>query len=624
MAVDDSYTKLLLHFNGTDGSTTFTDEAGNTVTAEGSAQIDTAQSKFGGASGLFSKTTNDYLTVPDSNYWQLDGGSDSNSWTIDFWVRFPADPSTGYEGFIGQYVNTNNYWGLVFSTNSLVLMAEDGGTELFKINPTWNPAADTWYHVAVVKNGTTGYKMFIDGTQLADFVADSTPIANDNTTLDIGRACVNSTMRYSNIWMDELRVSIGVARWTSNFTPPAYPYLPALSGTLSKTIDAVSISSAGKAEVEGVSSKTIDAVSVSSAGKTEVEGVASSTIADVTLVAAGEVTTESGDITGELSQAIDAVAISSAGKAYVSGTLSKSIDSTTVSSAGKTHVSGALSQSVDAISISSAGKLYVVGEFSKSIEDITLVSAGTSESLISGSLEITIDSISSVSSGEVDISGVASNAIDSFSISSSGKVIPRGTLSKTIDAVTSSSAGVVRVRGTTSKTIDAISISSSGKVYISGLLNKSIGSVVSTGEGTSATIILGELSSEIDPIITEESAMEFIPSFQYDLEIHEGESWSMETQILGPDGRAADLTYYEFYMQVRNAHSGEIYADISTDSGISISGNLATLSMTSVQTSSIQPHNAIYDLFMVSPHGKHSRLFYGDVIMKKAITVVEA
>ncbi|MBI4688786.1 MAG: hypothetical protein HY754_00715 [Nitrospirae bacterium] len=61
----DSYTKLMLHFNGTNGSTTFTDSAtSKSVTASGNAKIDTAQSKFGGASGLFNGTT-DYLSLAD-------------------------------------------------------------------------------------------------------------------------------------------------------------------------------------------------------------------------------------------------------------------------------------------------------------------------------------------------------------------------------------------------------------------------------------------------------------------------------------------------------------------------------------------------------------------------------
>ena len=86
----DSYTKLLLHCNGTDGSTSFLDDSGNsrTVTAIGSAQVDTAESKFGGASVLCS-TKNDYLSVTD--FLDLDLGSDD--FTFDFWVKLNSGAS---------------------------------------------------------------------------------------------------------------------------------------------------------------------------------------------------------------------------------------------------------------------------------------------------------------------------------------------------------------------------------------------------------------------------------------------------------------------------------------------------------------------------------------------------
>ena len=79
----DSYTKLLLHMNGTDGSTTFTDdgETGHTVTANGDAEIDTAQKQFGTASGLFSGTG--YLSILD--HADFDFGADN--FTIDFYIK---------------------------------------------------------------------------------------------------------------------------------------------------------------------------------------------------------------------------------------------------------------------------------------------------------------------------------------------------------------------------------------------------------------------------------------------------------------------------------------------------------------------------------------------------------
>src|SRR3990167_7740340 len=79
---DPDDTSLMLHMDGADASTTFTDETGKTVTANGNAQIDTAQSKFGGAAALFDGA-GDYLTVSGSADWDLGTGD----FTIDFWFR---------------------------------------------------------------------------------------------------------------------------------------------------------------------------------------------------------------------------------------------------------------------------------------------------------------------------------------------------------------------------------------------------------------------------------------------------------------------------------------------------------------------------------------------------------
>jgi hypothetical protein len=82
---NDTYTKVLLHFDGSDASTTITDSnsggSAHTWTAAGNAQIDTAQYKFGGASGLFDGT-GDWVTTPDHADFTL-GSSD---FTIDLLV----------------------------------------------------------------------------------------------------------------------------------------------------------------------------------------------------------------------------------------------------------------------------------------------------------------------------------------------------------------------------------------------------------------------------------------------------------------------------------------------------------------------------------------------------------
>ena len=76
MAGIDSNTKLCMHMNGTNGSTTFTDSSlsPKVISSSGNIQISTAQSKFGGASCY---GNGGRLSVPDSEdfqfvEWQLD------------------------------------------------------------------------------------------------------------------------------------------------------------------------------------------------------------------------------------------------------------------------------------------------------------------------------------------------------------------------------------------------------------------------------------------------------------------------------------------------------------------------------------------------------------------------
>ena len=229
----DANTVSLLHMNGTDASTTFTDEvtvvdgsnnfvdeSGKTWTAAGNAQIDTAQSVFGGASGLFDGT-GDYLSSPDSADWQLDGGSNSNAWTVDFRVRFNADPGTGIVGFLEHRENNQNSWAIILNNNTLRMQITSADVVIVSASNAWNPEANVWYHVAIVKNGTSGYMTFVDGVQIGTTQTDTDPMPNFAGSLNIG---LYNTGSFLNGWMDELRISKGIARWTANFTPPTAPY----------------------------------------------------------------------------------------------------------------------------------------------------------------------------------------------------------------------------------------------------------------------------------------------------------------------------------------------------------------------------------------------------------------
>lgn len=220
----DAFTVVLLHFNGTDASTLITDQQGSVWVADGNAQIDTAQSVFGGAS-LLLDGTGDWVETPDSNVWRLDDGSNSSLWTIDFRVRFNGDPGTGTQGFITQHQDVNNMWAILIANNLLYFYVRDAGVDTVTVNNAWNPATATWYHVAIVKNGTSGYMMFIDGVQIGVTQTDTSVIPNIASPLYVGvyTSSAGATTPLAG-WLDEFRISKGVARWTGNFTPPTAEY----------------------------------------------------------------------------------------------------------------------------------------------------------------------------------------------------------------------------------------------------------------------------------------------------------------------------------------------------------------------------------------------------------------
>ncbi|MFO7969962.1 MAG: LamG domain-containing protein [Candidatus Izemoplasmatales bacterium] len=161
----DSNTKLVLHCNGADESTTFTDSSPSehTVTAHGTAQLDTAEKKFGTASGLFDGNS-DYLSIPDSNDWDI-WGSNSDNWTIDFWVKHNSLPTGGGAmPYMSQRQSSSERWefwmfegyGLWFALRtSDTYVATLQGAEITDTN---------WHHVAMCKVGSS-YGMYLDGTQ---------------------------------------------------------------------------------------------------------------------------------------------------------------------------------------------------------------------------------------------------------------------------------------------------------------------------------------------------------------------------------------------------------------------------------------------------------------------------
>ncbi len=211
----DADTKLLLHMNGIDASTTFTDDSvtPHTVTANGNAQIDTAYKKFGTGSGLFDGT-GDYLSIPDHADFDFSGGI----FTVDVWIRPTAIGNTMY---IYTQGNSSTYHTnlRIHSTGTLRFNVINT-VSIISMTSTSTISANTWTHVAVVENGDSWY-LFINGI-LEDSITDT-----DRTPNYIGDIIIGAFVDFGNGFdghIDEFRVSNGTARWTADFIPPTIEY----------------------------------------------------------------------------------------------------------------------------------------------------------------------------------------------------------------------------------------------------------------------------------------------------------------------------------------------------------------------------------------------------------------
>jgi hypothetical protein len=205
---------LLLHGNGTNGSTTITDSSPSpkTVTAVGNAQISTAiADPFGSSTGVIAfDGTGDYLTVPNSTAFEFG----VNDFTIEFWWWRTA---TSLGGLVDLGLN---YGGIGIYQSSTLTVRVAGSDVIDRAIFSDNQ----WVHVALSRSSTS-LKLFFNGAQQGATATNSTNLVNSFGTVAVG-TFVSGGSYYATpaAYIDDLRITKGVARYTANFTPPTAPF----------------------------------------------------------------------------------------------------------------------------------------------------------------------------------------------------------------------------------------------------------------------------------------------------------------------------------------------------------------------------------------------------------------
>lgn len=209
-----SNVSLLLHADGTNGSTAFTDSSGSpkTITANGNAQVSTSVKKWGTGS-LALDGSGDYLTTPDSSAFNLAG----RDWTLEAWV-YPLSFSK-YSQIICKRANNDGpvSWDFFIDRYTGRLGFYNGTSYMSQVAVPLNQ----WTHVAASFTGGV-LRLYQDGTETAEW--SSVSISDISQQIKIGWH-FSSIEEAFNGYIDDLRVST-VARYTgASYTVPtaAFP-----------------------------------------------------------------------------------------------------------------------------------------------------------------------------------------------------------------------------------------------------------------------------------------------------------------------------------------------------------------------------------------------------------------
>lgn len=212
---------LLLHFDGTNGQTTTVDASGNNLVMTGhSATLETAVTQFGTAalnvpSGGGTAAAS-YFSTPVVANGPIDFST--GDFTVEMWVNLTTDVSGNSSLHFFQTPTSGiNGISLNSSSGSNISVTLLSGSQIVgALTPS------VYNHVAVVRFGT-GFNLYVNGVAQAGGFTSSASLNMGGTTLEIGNAGTPNGAFVSG-FIDELRITVGLARYTSNFTPPSAPF----------------------------------------------------------------------------------------------------------------------------------------------------------------------------------------------------------------------------------------------------------------------------------------------------------------------------------------------------------------------------------------------------------------
>lgn len=212
---------LLAGFDGADGATAFSDEspaAHGAFTFANQAQLDTGQKKFGTAS-LRIDGISDNVQLADHADWNFGSGQ----FTVEAFLRINDLAANSFLTVVSHFEVTGNQKAWILdadlTTDEFRFAYTTDGSTVIQIRGDFTFLENVWYHVAVDRDASDKIRSYVDGDVVGGPTAAADTIFDSTTNLIVGAAFGGSVSELDG-WIDEIRITKGVARYGGAFTPP--------------------------------------------------------------------------------------------------------------------------------------------------------------------------------------------------------------------------------------------------------------------------------------------------------------------------------------------------------------------------------------------------------------------
>ena len=216
----DYETSLYIHSDNQHGLGSFTDKSdyAHVITAAGNVQHSTTVVKDGfGSSSIYFDGSGDYLNCAYSSEFDLS----VSDFTIEVYAYFLGTTTTTgiYPAILGKR-NAGTDWDYTIwvagGTTVYFMFGDEAlGNKSIPLS-SFDSVLNRWVHFAMVRHGST-MMGFIDGV-LRGSIAISGNVRNRTLPVTVGNA-TNTDSSWRG-YIQDLRVTKGVAKYTENFTPP--------------------------------------------------------------------------------------------------------------------------------------------------------------------------------------------------------------------------------------------------------------------------------------------------------------------------------------------------------------------------------------------------------------------